>query len=65
MLKSRGRTDEVSVMGMEGWPQVVNNRIYLFNRNKDYEYDQKGHSISNMKGVMPYAKRETSASTLC
>ena len=37
MLKSRGRTDEVPVMGMEEWPQVVEIITTLFNRNKDYE----------------------------
>ena len=42
MLKIRGRTEETSVMEAEEWPQVVNINMELFNRNKDYEQDQKG-----------------------
>lgn len=30
MLKSRGRTEEISVMEMEEWPQVNCNEITLF-----------------------------------
>ena len=59
MLKSRGRTKEVSVMEMEEWPQVIAIKIVLFNHNQDFEYDQKAHIISGMKGVMPDAKGET------
>lgn len=29
MLKSRGRTDEVTAMVMEEWPQVVRNQSYI------------------------------------
>ena len=59
MLKSRGRTDEIPVMGIEGWPQVVKTKEVLFNQNKDYGYDKKDHSNSEMKGVMPYTEKET------
>ena len=43
MLKSSARTGEVSVMEMEGWAQVGCKSQQSFNRNKDYEYDKKGH----------------------
>ena len=36
MLKSRGRTDEVPVMGMEEWPQVVILYPKSNQSNKDY-----------------------------
>ena len=62
MLKSRGRTEETSVTEAEEWPQVVNTNKELFNRNKDYEQDQKGRS---KRGVMPYAKREYRKTALC
>lgn len=29
MLKSSGRTEEIPVMGIEGWPQVVSNKLTL------------------------------------
>ena len=45
MLKSRGRTGDIPVMGVEGWPQVVFKYHTLFDRNEDYEYDKKGRSI--------------------
>lgn len=41
MLKSRDRTEEISVMEMEEWSQVDCNKLTSFNRNKDYEYDKK------------------------
>ena len=37
MLKSSGRTYEVPVMGMEEWPQVVNQKVNLYKLYKDYE----------------------------
>jgi hypothetical protein len=46
-------------MEVEEWPQVDYTKQVLFNRNKDYEYDKKGLSDTNAKGVMPYAKRES------
>lgn len=61
MLKSRGRTSEVLVMRMEGWPQVVCKEQVLSGRNRDCEYDQKGRS---KKGVMPYAKGEARKTTI-
>ena len=42
MLKSRGRTDEVPVMGMEEWPQVVVNNIKINQSYKEFEHDEKG-----------------------
>ena len=44
MLKSRGRTNEAPVMEVEEWPQVVAKQEVFINRDKDCEYDQKGHS---------------------
>lgn len=36
MLKSRGRTDEIPVMGMEEWPQVNCKMFKLFSRTQGF-----------------------------
>ena len=44
MLKSRGRTKEVPVMGPEGWPQVVSNKVKSISRIRNSSMVKKGHS---------------------
>lgn len=62
MLKSGGRTDEVPVMGMEGWPSVDYMKIVLFGRFRDCEYDKR---VAPQKGVVPYAKGEEHKNLKC
>ena len=59
MLKSRGRTNDTSVIEVEEWPQVSYVTEQIIQSYKDYEYDKK-ESLNSamMKGVMPYAERE-------
>ena len=63
MPKSRGRTVDTPVMGVEGWPQVGLKNSVLSIFSKDYGYDKKGHFPK--KGVMPYAKGKTSKNAVC
>ena len=44
MLKSRGRTVEIPVMGMEEWPQVVSNKINSISRIRNSSMVKKGRS---------------------
>ena len=55
MLKSRGRTYEVLVMGMEEWPQVDVRYLKSISRIRNSSMTKKGCS---QKGVMPYAERK-------
>ena len=57
MLKSRGRTDEISVMEMEEWPQVNYNSFNIILLNtRISSMSKKGHYPQ--KGVMPCAENK-------
>lgn len=58
MLKSRDRTKEVSVMGTEGWSQVVCKILKTFGHTIRISSKTKKVTQFIMKGVMPYAKKE-------
>ena len=58
MLKSGGRTNEVPVMGTEGWPPVDCMQIALFGRFRDCEYDQKGRSPERSGALCQRRRKE-------
>ncbi len=50
MLKSRDRTEEVPVMGMEEWSQAGNRIIGISNLQQGFRVRQKSHSIYSNRG---------------